>query len=121
MKLSQTPPKDGMSQTYFCGLTVSGCWATRLEEWEKFKKSDAGIYILNMENSCSENEEENNNLKQTMEVIRFLAFKHEVQYWNDANGTAEERLNSILFLARSSNWQVGGLNRNKEIKAKHSV
>lgn len=68
----------------------------------------------------SELKQENKNLKEAMEVIRFLAFKHEVQYWNDSTGTPEEKLSSILTLARESNWRLDSKNRNKEIKAKHT-
>jgi hypothetical protein len=64
---------------------------------------------------------ENKNLREAMSVIRFLAFKHEVQYWEDAGGTDKEKMGSILTLAREANWSDGGMNRSKAIKAKHTL
>jgi hypothetical protein len=47
--LKESPPKDGMEQKYLCGLTVWGSWASRLEQWEHFKKTEVGEYILKLE------------------------------------------------------------------------
>lgn len=63
--------------------------------------------------------EENARLKEAMVAIRFLAFKHEVQYWLDASGTTEEKMGSILTLAREANWGVKGRNRTSEIIKRH--
>jgi len=63
---------------------------------------------------------ENRNLKESMEVIRFLSFNHEVTYWAGASGTDGERLHSILILSREANWCIGGVNRSKKIRQKHS-
>lgn len=48
-KLKESPPKDGMTQEYLCGLTVIGSWASRLEQWNKYKKTEVGKYILKLE------------------------------------------------------------------------
>lgn len=63
---------------------------------------------------------ENKNMREAMDVIRFLSFQHEVQYWKDASGTDREKLDSILDLARESNWAVDGSNENEEIRLKHT-
>lgn len=63
---------------------------------------------------------EYNRLVKAMAVIRFLAFKHEVGYWNDAKGTDAEKLHSILTLARIANWSHDGENESNEIKKHHT-
>lgn len=63
---------------------------------------------------------EHKQLKEAMDAIRFLAFKHEIQYWLDATGTSEEKLHDILTLAREANWGVNGMNRTKKIKENHT-
>lgn len=47
--LKEHPPKDGFRTEYACGLNIWGSWASRIEEWNKFKKSKAGKYILKLE------------------------------------------------------------------------
>lgn len=63
---------------------------------------------------------ENKSMKKAMNVIRFLAFKHEIQYWNDANGTDAEKLGSILALSREANWGTGDDGLNIKLLSKHS-
>ena len=70
--------------------------------------------------SITKIKKEHKRLLKAMEVIRFLAFKHEVAYWNDAKGTDAEKLHSILNLARSANWRHDGTNESDEIKEYHT-
>jgi len=56
-----------------------------------------------------------------MAAIRFLVFKHEVAYWNDAIGSDQEKMDSVLWLARESNWGLGREDITDEIKAKHTL
>jgi len=63
---------------------------------------------------------ENEQLREAMQAIRFLSFKHEVQYWNDARGTDSEKLGTILRIARESNWGVNGMNRTQELIERHT-
>jgi hypothetical protein len=104
MTLTNTPKKDGSSEEYSCGLITSGSWASRIEQWEAFTKTKHGQYILSIEQDFEQVKVENDHLKKSMDIIRFLSFNHEVQYWNDATGTDKEKLNSILFLSRKANW-----------------
>lgn len=62
---------------------------------------------------------ENDQLREAMDAIRFLAFKHDVQYWNDAEGTDADKLKTILRIAREGNWGVNGMNRTQQLIDKH--
>ena len=62
---------------------------------------------------------ENAQLREAMDGIRFLAFKHEVQYWNDAQGTDAEKLRTILRIAREGNWGANGSNRTQDLIEQH--
>jgi len=58
-------------------------------------------------------------MEKAMEGIRFIAFKHSVGYWNDANGTDDEKLRTIVRLAQEGNWDNNGSDRTEELVKKH--
>lgn len=58
-------------------------------------------------------------MEQAMEGIRFVAFKHAESYWQDAEGTDDEKLSTIVQLSRESNWGDNGTDRTAELVKKH--
>lgn len=64
--------------------------------------------------------QEHANLTKAMDAIRFLIFKHAVQYWKDASGTDDEKAHSIFTLARSANWKHDGNNQTETIVKSHT-
>jgi len=58
-------------------------------------------------------------MERAMDGIRFVAFKHAESYWNDANGTDEEKLDTVVALARESNWGYLGSDSTDELVKKH--
>ena len=58
-------------------------------------------------------------MERAMDGIRFIAFKHSESYWQDANGTDQEKLSTIVRLAREGNWGDDGTDRTEELVKKH--
>lgn len=78
MKLAETPPKDGMSQDYDCGLNVLGSWAGRLEQHNEFIESKAGKYILYLEGTAAELERVKADLEMLTNYISMKEFDESV-------------------------------------------